>query len=62
MVLVDFWTDSCINCQRAIPHVNAWYERYRDIGEGFEVIGVHTPSSRSSARPVTSSRAPKTSA
>jgi cytochrome c biogenesis protein CcdA/thiol-disulfide isomerase/thioredoxin len=43
VVLVDFWTYSCINCQRAIPHVNAWYERYRDVGEGFEVIGVHTP-------------------
>ncbi|GAB4085079.1 cytochrome c biogenesis protein DipZ [Myceligenerans cantabricum] len=43
VVLVDFWTYSCINCQRAIPHVNAWYERYRDVGEGFEVLGVHTP-------------------
>ncbi|WP_251150035.1 cytochrome c biogenesis protein DipZ [Cellulosimicrobium sp. Marseille-Q4280] len=43
VVLVDFWTYSCINCQRAIPHVNAWYEQYRDVGEGFEVIGVHTP-------------------
>jgi cytochrome c biogenesis protein CcdA/thiol-disulfide isomerase/thioredoxin len=43
VVLVDFWTYSCINCQRAIPHVNAWYERYRDVGKGFEVIGVHTP-------------------
>ncbi|MEU4362285.1 cytochrome c biogenesis protein CcdA [Promicromonospora sp. NPDC023987] len=43
VVLVDFWTYSCINCQRAIPHVNAWYDRYRDVGEGFEVIGVHTP-------------------
>lgn len=43
VVLVDFWTYSCINCQRAIPHVNAWYERYRDVGNGFEVIGVHTP-------------------
>lgn len=43
VVLVDFWTYSCINCQRAIPHVNAWYEQYRDVGNGFEVIGVHTP-------------------
>ena len=43
VVLVDFWTYSCINCQRAIPHVNAWYERYRDVGAGFEVVGVHTP-------------------
>ncbi|MGO3432338.1 MAG: cytochrome c biogenesis protein DipZ, partial [Cellulosimicrobium funkei] len=43
VVLVDFWTYSCINCQRAIPHVNAWYDRYRDVGAGFEVVGVHTP-------------------
>ncbi|MBL0887452.1 cytochrome c biogenesis protein DipZ [Myceligenerans indicum] len=43
VVLVDFWTYSCINCQRAIPHVRAWYDRYRDVGDGFEVIGVHTP-------------------
>ncbi|CAM3621935.1 cytochrome c biogenesis protein DipZ [Isoptericola cucumis] len=41
VVLIDFWTYSCINCQRAIPHVNAWYEAYRDAG--LEVIGVHTP-------------------
>ncbi|HEY7144598.1 MAG TPA: cytochrome c biogenesis protein CcdA [Streptosporangiaceae bacterium] len=41
VVLVDFWAYSCINCQRAIPHVEAWY---RDYGaDGFEVIGVHTP-------------------
>jgi cytochrome c biogenesis protein CcdA/thiol-disulfide isomerase/thioredoxin len=43
VVLVDFWTYSCINCQRSIPHLNAWYDRYADVGEGFEVIGVHTP-------------------
>jgi len=41
VVLVDFWTYSCINCQRAIPHVTAWYDAYRDAG--LEVIGVHTP-------------------
>ncbi|MEG3614667.1 cytochrome c biogenesis protein DipZ [Isoptericola haloaureus] len=41
VVLVDFWTYSCINCQRALPHVNAWYDRYEDAG--LEVIGVHTP-------------------
>jgi len=40
-VLVDFWAYSCINCQRAIAHVNAWYAAYRSAG--FEVIGVHTP-------------------
>lgn len=41
VVLVDFWAYSCINCQRAIPHVVGWYHAYRD--SGFEVIGVHTP-------------------
>ena len=41
VVLVDFWTYSCINCLRAIPHVRAWAERYRD--DGLVVIGVHTP-------------------
>ncbi|WP_418275822.1 cytochrome c biogenesis protein DipZ [Isoptericola jiangsuensis] len=41
VVLIDFWTYSCINCQRALPHVNAWYDRYQDAG--LEVIGVHTP-------------------
>ncbi|WP_428342537.1 cytochrome c biogenesis protein DipZ [Mycobacterium sp.] len=41
VVLIDFWAYSCINCQRAIPHVKGWYQTYRD--KGFEVIGVHTP-------------------
>jgi cytochrome c biogenesis protein CcdA/thiol-disulfide isomerase/thioredoxin len=41
VVLVDFWAYSCINCQRAIPHAEAWYSTYRS--DGFEVIGVHTP-------------------
>jgi cytochrome c biogenesis protein CcdA/thiol-disulfide isomerase/thioredoxin len=41
VVLIDFWAYSCINCQRAITHVNAWYSAYKD--DGFEVIGVHTP-------------------
>ena len=41
VVLVDFWAYSCINCQRAIPHVEGWYKAYQD--DGFEVIGVHTP-------------------
>jgi len=41
VVLVDFWAYSCINCQRAIPHIVEWYDAYRD--RGFEVIGVHTP-------------------
>ena len=41
VVLVDFWAYSCINCQRAIPHVKAWYSDLQ--GGRLEVIGVHTP-------------------
>jgi cytochrome c biogenesis protein CcdA/thiol-disulfide isomerase/thioredoxin len=41
VVLVDFWAYSCINCQRAIKHVEAWYSTYSK--DGFVVIGVHTP-------------------
>ena len=41
VVLIDFWAYSCINCQRAIPHVVGWQRAYHD--SGFEVIGVHTP-------------------
>ena len=41
IVLVDFWTYSCINCLRAIPYVRAWAEKYKD--QGLVVIGVHAP-------------------
>ena len=41
VVLVDFWTYSCINCIRYIPYVRAWAERYRN--DGLVVIGVHSP-------------------
>ncbi|WP_411849777.1 cytochrome c biogenesis protein DipZ [Stenotrophomonas sp. LGBM10] len=41
VVLVDFWTYSCINCLRALPYVRDWAERYRD--HGLVVIGVHAP-------------------
>ncbi|HEY0974151.1 MAG TPA: cytochrome c biogenesis protein DipZ [Solimonas sp.] len=41
VVLVDFWTYSCINCLRTLPTVRAWAERYRD--QGLVVIGVHAP-------------------
>jgi cytochrome c biogenesis protein CcdA/thiol-disulfide isomerase/thioredoxin len=41
VVLVDFWTYSCINCLRALPYVKAWSEKYQD--HGLVVIGVHTP-------------------
>jgi cytochrome c biogenesis protein CcdA/thiol-disulfide isomerase/thioredoxin len=41
VVLVDFWTYSCINCIRTLPYVTAWYDKYQN--DGFVVIGVHTP-------------------
>jgi cytochrome c biogenesis protein CcdA/thiol-disulfide isomerase/thioredoxin len=41
VVLVDFWTYSCINCLRTLPHVKAWYRTYRD--RGLVVLGIHTP-------------------
>ncbi len=41
VVLVDFWTYSCINCQRTLPHVEAWYKRYAPYG--LEVVGVQAP-------------------
>jgi thiol-disulfide isomerase/thioredoxin len=41
VVLVDFWTYSCINCQRTLPHVEAWNRAY--AADGLTVIGVHTP-------------------
>ncbi len=41
VVLVEFWTFGCINCQHVQPYVKAWYERYASAG--LEVIGVHTP-------------------
>lgn len=41
VVLVDFWTYSCINCIRTVPYVRAWAEKYKD--KGLVVIGVHTP-------------------
>ncbi|MEA5360404.1 cytochrome c biogenesis protein DipZ [Amycolatopsis sp., V23-08] len=41
VVLVDFWTYSCINCQRSLPHIKDLYARYQ--AAGLEVVGVHTP-------------------
>jgi len=49
VVLVDFWTYSCINCKRDAPYLNAWYERYRD--QGLIIIGVHTPEFRFEQKP-----------
>jgi cytochrome c biogenesis protein CcdA/thiol-disulfide isomerase/thioredoxin len=41
VVVIDFWTYSCINCLRSLPYVKDWYERYQN--KGLVVIGVHTP-------------------
>jgi cytochrome c biogenesis protein CcdA/thiol-disulfide isomerase/thioredoxin len=41
VVLVDFWTYSCINCVRTLPYVTQWYEKYKD--QGLIIVGVHTP-------------------
>ena len=41
VVLVDFWTYSCINCLRTLPYIKAWNEKYKD--SGLVIVGVHTP-------------------
>jgi cytochrome c biogenesis protein CcdA/thiol-disulfide isomerase/thioredoxin len=41
VVLIDFWTYSCINCLRAVPFVQAWAQKYKD--RGLVVVGIHTP-------------------
>jgi cytochrome c biogenesis protein CcdA/thiol-disulfide isomerase/thioredoxin len=41
VLLVDFWTYSCINCLRTLPYLKAWDEKYRD--QGLVIVGVHTP-------------------
>jgi cytochrome c biogenesis protein CcdA/thiol-disulfide isomerase/thioredoxin len=41
VVLIDFWTYSCINCQRTIPYLRNWWSKYKD--KGLVIIGVHTP-------------------
>lgn len=41
VVLVEFWTYSCINCIRVLPHTKAWHAKYKD--QGLVVVGVHTP-------------------
>lgn len=41
IILLDFWTYSCINCIRTFPYLNEWYEKYREAG--LEIVGVHTP-------------------
>ncbi len=41
VVLIDFWTYSCVNCIRTLPYLEAWYSRYHKAG--LEIVGVHTP-------------------
>jgi thiol-disulfide isomerase/thioredoxin len=41
VILVDFMTYSCINCQRTFPYLTAWYEKYKD--SGLEIVAIHTP-------------------
>jgi len=41
VVLLSFWTYTCVNCLRELPHVKAWYDAYRR--DGFVVVGVHAP-------------------
>ncbi len=41
VVLIDFWTYSCINCQRTQPYLNAWYDKYSN--DGLVIVGVHAP-------------------
>ena len=41
VILLDFWTYSCINCLRTLPYLNAWYQKYQN--DGLVIIGVHSP-------------------
>ncbi len=41
VIIIDFWTYSCINCQRTIPYLNDWYKKYHK--DGLVIIGVHSP-------------------
>jgi cytochrome c biogenesis protein CcdA/thiol-disulfide isomerase/thioredoxin len=57
VVLVDFWTYSCINCLRALPYVRAWADKYKDAG--LAVVGVHTPEFAFEKQPANVRRATK---
>jgi thiol-disulfide isomerase/thioredoxin len=55
VVLIDFWTYSCVNCVRTIPYLRSWYAAYRD--KGFVIVGVHTPEFEFEKKPENVARA-----
>ena len=57
VVLIDFWTYSCINCVRTLPYLKDWYAKYKD--KGFTIIGVHTPEFEFEKNPSNVARAIK---
>ncbi|MDE3210644.1 MAG: cytochrome c biogenesis protein DipZ [Pseudomonadota bacterium] len=57
VVLVDFWTYSCINCIRTLPYVRGWYDKYKD--HGLVVIGVHAPEFAFEKNPLNVAKAVK---
>ena len=57
VVIIDFWTYSCINCQRTLPYLKDWYAKYHD--KGLEIIGVHAPEFEFEKSPVNVSKAIK---
>jgi cytochrome c biogenesis protein CcdA/thiol-disulfide isomerase/thioredoxin len=57
VVLIDFWTYSCINCIRTLPYVTKWFDTYKD--KGLVVIGVHTPEFEFEKNPANVAKAAK---
>jgi thiol-disulfide isomerase/thioredoxin len=57
VVILDFWTYSCVNCVRTIPYLKAWYDTYRD--QGLVILGVHTPEFEFEKNPANLQRAIK---
>jgi cytochrome c biogenesis protein CcdA/thiol-disulfide isomerase/thioredoxin len=55
VVVVDFWTYSCVNCVRTLPYLRAWYEAYR--GDGLVIVGVHSPEFEFEKNPANVARA-----
>ena len=55
VVLLEFWTNACINCRHVLPHTVEWSQRYR--AQGLVVIGVHTPETDAEMRPEALQRA-----